>query len=395
MTDRVTTAASPERAAAFRFIVCLGVVSLFADMTYEGAYSGIGPFLSDLGVTAGLVGLISGFGEMVGASLRYFSGKFADRTRAYWPIVIAGYAMNLIAIPGLAFVHSWQMAALLIIAERTGKAIRGPARDVLLSEATGVVGHGKGFGIHAAMDQTGAIIGPLYVFYAVAKNHAFGPAFLTLGIPAILALASLLLARYYRPNKGTPPKPKADEPLTRVFWIYVIGSGLLATGFFDFPLLGFHFQHIGLFTPQTIPLLYAGAMGVVGLTAFICGLLFDRYGIWVLVIGILATMFALPLGFLGGPGSAALAVMCWAAGLGVQDATLRAGIAQVVSMNKRGHAFGAFNGVFGVMWFIGSAIMGQLYTRSLVGLVVFGLVFQIAAAAVFVYVHRPLERATA
>jgi predicted MFS family arabinose efflux permease len=229
----------------------------------------------------------------------------------------------------------------------------------------------------------------------VARTHAFGPAFLRLGIPAILALASLLLARYYRPNKGQPPKPKAPEPLTRLFWVYVGASGLLAVGFFDFPLLGFHFEHTKMFLPETIPLLYAGAMGVVGLTAYVCGNLFDRYGIWVLVIGVLATMFALPLGFLGGPVSAAIAVMCWAAGLGVQDATLRAGIAQAVSMNKRGHAFGAFNGVFGIMWFIGSAIMGQLYTRSLVALVVFGMTFQIAAAAVFVFVHRPLARAVA
>jgi predicted MFS family arabinose efflux permease len=245
------------------------------------------------------------------------------------------------------------------------------------------------------MDQTGAIIGPLYVAYSVARTHAFGPAFLRLGIPAILALASLLLARYYRPNKGHPPKPKVPEPLTKLFWVYVGASGLLAMGFFDFPLLGFHFEHTKMFTPETIPLLYAGAMGVVGLTAYICGNLFDRYGIWVLVIGVLATMFALPLGFLGGPVSAAIAVMCWAAGLGVQDATLRAGIAQAVSMNKRGHAFGAFNGVFGIMWFLGSAIMGQLYTRSLVALVVFGMTFQIAAAAVFVFVHRPLARAAA
>lgn len=387
----MTKTGSPERVAAFRFIVCLGIVSLFADMTYEGAYSGIGPFLNDLGVTAVLVGLISGFGEMVAASLRYFSGRFADRTRAYWPIVIAGYAMNLIAIPGLAFVHTWQMAALLIVAERTGKAIRGPARDVLLSEATGVVGHGKGFGIHAAMDQTGAIIGPLYVAYAVAKSHAFGPAFLRLGIPAVLALASLLLARYYRPNKGTPPKAATVEPLTRVFWVYVVGSGLLAVGFLDFPLLSFHFEHTRLFSPAVIPELYAAAMGVVGLTAFICGHLFDKYGIWVLVFGILVTMFALPFGFLGGPGLAAAGVMCWAAGLGVQDATLRAGIAQAVSMNKRGHAFGTFNGVFGVMWFAGSAVMGALYNWSLVALVVFGMSFQIASAAVFVFVHRPIE----
>ena len=386
--------ATIDRKAAYRFIVCLGIVSLFADMTYEGAYSGVGPFLSDLGVSAALVGFISGFGEMLGASLRYFSGRFADRTRAYWPIVIVGYAMNLIAIPGLAFVHSWQAAAVLIAIERTGKAIRGPARDVLLSEATQVVGHGKGFGIHAAMDQTGAIIGPLIVAWVVVRSHVFGPAFLALGGPAVLALVSLLLARYFRPDKGHPPKPKADEPLTRVFWIYVMASGLLACGFIDFTLLGYHFEHTGLFASATIPLLYAASNGVVGLTALVCGHLFDRYGIPVLVFGVLATMITLPLGFLGGTTGGVIAVLCWGAGMGVQDATLRSGIAQVVSMNKRGHAFGAFNGVFGVMWFIGSTIMGILYNSGmLLGLVAFGLVLQVVAAIIFAWLKRPLAAA--
>jgi MFS family permease len=380
-----------DRKAAYRFIVCLGIVSLFADMTYEGAYSGVGPFLNDLGVSAALVGFISGFGEMLAAGLRYFSGKFADRTRAYWPIVIVGYAMNLIAIPGLAFVHSWQGAALLIAIERTGKAIRGPARDVLLSEATQVVGHGKGFGIHAAMDQTGAIIGPLIVAWIVARSHVFGPAFLVLGGPAVLALVSLLLARYFRPDKGQPPKAATDTPLTRVFWIYVMASGLLACGFIDFPLLGYHFEHTGLFAPATIPLLYAVSNGIVGLTAFVCGTLFDRYGVTVLVFGVLATILTLPLGFLGGHTGGILAVLCWGAGMGVQDATLRSGIAQVVSMNKRGHAFGAFNGVFGVMWFIGSSVMGLLYNADRVlTLVAFGLVMQLAAAILFAWLRRPL-----
>src|SRR5262245_54491710 len=383
-----------DRKAAYRFIVCLGIVSLFADMTYEGAYSGVGPFLNDLGVSAALVGFISGFGEMLGASLRYFSGKFADRTRAYWPIVVVGYAMNLIAIPGLAFVHSWQGAALLIAIERTGKAIRGPARDVLLSEATQVVGHGKGFGIHAAMDQTGAIIGPLIVAWIVARSHVFGPAFLVLGGPAVLALASLLLARYFRPDQGHPPKTAKPEPLTRVFWIYVMASGLLACGFIDFPLLGYHFEHTGLFSPAMIPLLYAVSNGVIGLTAFICGTLFDRYGLSVLVFCVLATMLTLPLGFLGGHTGGILAVLCWGAGMGVQDATLRSGIAQVVSMNKRGHAFGAFNGVFGVMWFIGSGVMGLLYNADRVlTLVAFGLVMQMMAAIIFFWLRRPLAAA--
>lgn len=390
------TVSAENRKSAFRFIICLGIVSLFADMTYEGAYSGIGPFLTDLGVSATAVGVISGLGEMVAASLRYFTGKLADRTHAYWTFTIVGYAFNLIAIPGLAFVTTWQMAALLIIVERTGKAMRGPARDVLLSEATEVVGHGSGFGIHAVMDQTGAVIGPLIVAYVVARTHHFGPAFLQLGAPAVLALLALLLARYFRPNKGVPPKFKPPQPLTRLYWVYVLAAGILAMGFFDFTLLGYHFEKTALFSKDMIPLLYAGGMGVVGITAFVCGKLFDRHGIVVLVFGVLVTMLALPLGFLGGQIGGALAVACWAAGHGVQDATLRSGIAQVVSMNKRGSAFGAFYGVYGVMWFVGSAIMGLLYEHHLlVGLVVFGLVFQIASALIFFALRKPLAEAAA
>jgi hypothetical protein len=142
-----------QRASAIRFIVCLGVVSLFADVTYEGACSIIGPFLKDLGVTAAQVGLIAGLGEMLAASLRFFSGRFADRTHAYWTITIWGYALNLVAVPLLAFAGNWRMAALLVIAERTGKAVRGPARDVLLSEATNVVGHGQAGFLEVVTEQ--------------------------------------------------------------------------------------------------------------------------------------------------------------------------------------------------------------------------------------------------
>jgi MFS family permease len=384
------TVSTLERKDAFRFIVCLGLVSLFADMTYEGAYSGIGPFLMDLGISAAAVGFVSGLGEMVGASLRYVSGKLADRSHAYWTFTILGYAMNVIAIPAMAFVTTWQMAGLLVVMERTGKALRGPARDVLLSEATGIVGHGTGFGIHAAMDQTGAVVGPLIVAAVVAREHSFSPAFLLLAVPAVLALSSLLIAYMFRPKHARPPRLKAPQPLSRVFWTYALASGLLACGFLDFTLLGYHFEHTNLFSSKTIPLLYAGGMGIVGITALVCGRLFDRFGIPVLVIGILVTMLALPLGFLGGPIAGAIAVACWAAGHGVQDATLRSGIAQVVSMNKRGTAFGAFNGVFGVMWFFGSVIMGQLYDHSLVALVAFGLLFQATSAFIFLWLRRPL-----
>jgi len=372
-----------RRASALRFIVCLGIVSLFADMTYEGAHSIIGPYLKDLGATALQVAFIAGVGEMLGASLRYFSGRFADKTRAYWLITFSGYAMNVIAVPALAFAQNWQTAAILIVAERTGKAMRGPARDVLLSGATQEIGHGWGFGLHSIMDQTGAVIGPLLMVAAVARSHHFGPAFFWLLFPAIGTLLALTMAKVLNPDRLGKSKVTGTQVLPRVFWIYVAAAGLLACGFVDFPLLAYHFQSAGLSTAVEIPLLYAGAMAVNGLTALLFGRMFDRFGLNTLVIGIFISLIGLPLGFLFGSWGAIASVACWATGLGAQDACLRSGIATVVSMNKRGSAFGAFNGVYGVMWFLGSVVMGLLYSRSLGGLVAFGIVAQLASAIMF------------
>jgi predicted MFS family arabinose efflux permease len=378
------------RDAAIRFIICLGFVSLFADMTYEGAYSITGPFLKGLGATAVQVGFIAGFGEMIAASLRYFTGKFADRTRAYWSIVTFGYVLNLIAVPALAFAGNWQAAALLVVVERTGKAMRGPARDVLLSAATAEVGHGWGFGLHAAMDQTGAVLGPLLMVAAVAHFKGFSMAFLPLAVPAFLALTAIIVAHAVFPAHVIPPVPPPARELPGVFWKYVAAAGLLACGFVDFPLLSYHIQDRHLLSPEAIPLLYAGAMGVVGASALLAGRLYDRYGIVVLAWGILISMLSLPLGFLGGSTAVVFAVACWGIGIGIQDASLRSGIAQVVSMNKRGSAFGVFNGAYGVMWFAGSVVMGLLYSHSLASLVVFGMILQVAAAGWFFWLRKPL-----
>ncbi len=374
----------------------MGLVSLFADMTYEGAHGTIGPLMTDLGASVTAVAIIAGLGEMVAAGLRFFTGRLADRTHAYWTLAIAGYVMNLVSIPLLAFVTTWQQAALLIILERTGKAVRGPARDLLLSEATGKVGHGFGFGVHTVMDQTGACAGPLLMAVISAREGRLAPAFAWLAIPAALALLSIILARAVRPIRLDPPPVKTTPHMPAVFWPYIAASGLLACGFVDFPMVGAHFEANKVFTPSTIPLLYSLAMAVTGLTAFIFGRLFDKHGIVVLALGIGISVLALPFGFFGGAMGGVIAVLCWGTGLGVQDATLRAGIAQVVSMNKRGTAFGTFNGVYGVAWFAGSALMGVLYGYSIAAVVAFGVVAQLIAAVMFFRLRKPLaEAATA
>jgi len=272
------------------------------------------------------------------------------------------------------------------------ESIRGPARDVLLSEATAVVGHGWGFGLHAALDQTGAVIGPLIVAATVLKSHAFGPAFLGLALPAAAALVALLVARAWFPAQGAAaPRQIEQTQFPKIFWIYVGAAGLLACGFADFALLSYHFQKTKIFEgPAMIPVLYSGAMAVNAFTAPLFGRLYDRFGIVMLSIGTLISMLSLPLGFLGGPATAMVGVACWATGIGAQDAILRSGIAQVVSMNKRGSAFGAFNGVYGVMWFVGSAIMGLLYDHSITAVVSFGLILQLVSAMAFFWLRGRL-----
>jgi hypothetical protein len=165
---------------------------------------------------------------------------------------------------------------------------------------------------------------------------------------------------------------------------------MLALGYADFPVLAYHFQNTAVLAPATIPLLYAAAMGVEGLAALIFGKFFDRVGLGIFPLGIAISMAGLPLGFLGGPAGAIAAVGCWGIGMGAQDACLRSGIAQVVSMNKRGSAFGAFNGIFGVAWFLGSTVMGQLYDHSLMALVAFGMAAQLVAGVMFWRLRVPV-----
>jgi hypothetical protein len=376
------------RSRAFAFIVCLGVVSLFADMTYEGARSIVGPFLRGLGASAAAVGFIAGFGEMLAAGLRFFTGRLVDRTRAYWSMTILGYLLTVVAVPAMALAGNWKTAALLIVLERTGKSLRGPARDVLLSGATAAVGHGAGFGLHAAMDQTGAVLGPLLVMAAVARHGDFGPAFARLAFPGAAAIVALLLARAWNPTMPADPPSPPQQQLPRVFWKYVVAAGLLAFGFLDFALLSYHFQQSSTVAPQTIPLLYAAAMGVNGLAALILGRAFDKLGAKALAAGIAIGAAALPLALLGGHTGAIAGMLAWGVGLGAQDGCLRPAIAQVVSMNKRGSAFGIFSGIFGVAWFLGSGAMGLLYEHSLPAVVALGVAAQLAGAAVFLMCDR-------
>ena len=369
------------RRAAFVFVVLIGVVSLFADTTYEGARSIVGPYMLVLGSTATAVGIIAGFGELVGYGLRLVSGRISDQTRSYWTVTLVGYFINMLAVPLLALAGTWQVAAILIIAERAGKAIRNPARDAMLSHASSQIGRGWAFGLHEALDQTGAMAGPLLLALVLYLNGSYEEAFALLLVPAVLALSFLLVARasYPNPRDFEAEVVNLGEKLPSVFWLYLLGVGLVAAAYADFPLIAFHFKDASVASDSWTPVFYATAMGAAGATALVLGRLFDRVGIVALIGAFLVSSFFPFMVFYGGFAVAFVGIILWGIGLGAQESIMKAVVAHIVPSHRRASAFGMFDFGFGMMWFVGSALMGFMYDHSIAALVVFSMSLQILA----------------
>ncbi len=376
---------------ALKFIILLGIVSLLADMTYEGARSITGPYIAILGANAVIVGFVAGFGEFIGYALRLVSGYLSDKTRKYWAITITGYFINLLAVPLLALAGSWEIAAVLLIAERMGKAFRTPARDVMLSHACSEVGQGWGFGLHEAMDQIGAIMGPLIVAAVLFFNGSYQTSFAILLIPAVLALSVLVVSRFLYPNPHELEikTPKLEtKGFKHVYWIYMAAVALIALGFVDFPLIAFHFKNSLIVSDSLTPVFYAIAMGVDALAALVFGRLFDKIGLSIMIVVAVLSAFFAPLVFLGGFYLALIGIALWGIGLGAQESIMRAAIAGMSPVQRRGTAYGVFNTIFGVFWFIGSLTMGILYDISILYLVIFSIVAQLASVPLFMLIRK-------
>jgi MFS family permease len=373
---------------AIRFIVLMGLVSLFADVTYEGARSINGPFLAILGASGAAVGLIVGLGELCGYGIRTLSGITADRTRAYWSFTFIGYLINLLAVPALALAGNWQIAALFIVLERFGKGLRTPARDAMLSFATKQVGRGFGFGLHEALDQIGAIIGPLLVSAILFYQHHYEVAFACLAIPALGALSILVAARisFPRPEEMEVERKKLETTgYPAKFWIYVLAVSFVGAGFIDFALLAYHFQKGAVLSRTWIPLIYAFAMAVDGLSALWMGKIFDVRGISLLTIITLITSLFAPLILLGGFWMILIGIMLWGISLGAQESIMRSYIAVLIPPHKRAAAYGILYLGFGVFWFLGSWAIGALYDFSLIGAVLFSMAAQCIGAILLLF----------
>lgn len=388
-TSAANTAYTPRQALSF--VLAFGIVSLFADMSYEGMRGIAGPFLASLGATGLAVGLIAGVGELAGYMLRLFSGRFADSTRAYWPITLSGYVVQMAAVPAMALAGNWWVAAGLIIIERAGKAIRNPPRDAMLSRAGETIGHGWAFGLHEALDQIGAMAGPVIAFLVLAHHGDYRAAFAWLLLPSLMTLLLVFGVRLRFGMLGKIARPHDDtqnQPLSKAFWFYAAAATLTAFGFADFTLMSYHFGKAGIVSGDMIALFYAASMLADGAASLAFGRWFDKAGLKVVYGGIVLGISVAPLSFLGGWWGAALGTLLWGACLGVHESVMAAAVASLVPLHARARAYGIFTAVFGTAWFLGSAALGALYDVSLLALVLVATLAQLAAAL-------PLARAVA
>jgi MFS family permease len=379
---------------AVKFVLLIGVVSFFADFCYEGSRSIAGPFLGLLGASGAVVGTVAGLGEFLGYGLRLISGPLSERSQKFWPITLAGYFVQLLSIPLLALAPNWQVAALLILTERIGKATRNPPRDVMLSHAVKEIGYGWGFGLHEAMDQAGALAGPLVLAAIIFYRGDYRLAFAVLLFPALVALGLLVAARllYPRPEELAPRSPEAGgKGLPRIFWIYLAGAALVAAGFADFQLIAFHFSQAGTLSAYWVPIAYSIAMACGGLGSLVFGRMFDRTGIGVLVPLTLLSAFFAPLVFLGGFWAVLAGSALWGLGMGVHESIVPAAVATMVPAERRGSAYGFFTAGYGIAWFAGSAVMGMLYDRSVTAVVIFCVALEVAAIPVIVTVRKQMR----
>jgi predicted MFS family arabinose efflux permease len=377
---------------ALQFVVIVGVVNFFADMTYEGGRSIVGPYLGTLGASAAIIGFVAGFGELVGFGLRSVTGYFADKTHRYWTFAFVGYAVNMLAVPALALAGNWPLAAALVVAERTGRAIRKPSMEAMLSQAGKSIGHGWVFGLNEALDQTGATLGPLIAAFILYRRGGYPHAFAVLLVSAVLCLATLVVALLFQRKTGAIQHGRADSEkhasFSRAYWLYVAAGALVAAGFADFSLIAFHFQHNQTVSRDVIPVFYAVAMATGAISAPIFGKLLDKLGLPVLLVAFGVSAFFAPFVFLAGARGELIGMVLWGMGLGAQDACLKGTLSSIVPGGKRSTGFGIFDTWFGVAWFAGSAIMGLLYERSILALVIFSVVLQLFALPLFAFADR-------
>lgn len=366
----------------FKFVLLMGIVSLLGDITYEGARSVIGAYLATFGISALMLGFVIGFGEFLGYGLRILFGHFADKSKRYWAFTFAGYAL-ILSIPVIALTDYAVIIILLLILERLGKALRSPSRDALISFATAKIGRGMAFGIHEAIDQIGAFLGPLIFFVVLHFGYGYKEGFLLLFIPTLLMLSVLGVAK--KNYVGEEVQKKEEKKLEKSFWLYTAFTIFAVAGLVNFQLLAFHFKLNQVFSDEAIPVLYALVMGVDAISALLIGKAYDKIGLKCLALIPILTPISVALSIDAHP---ILGLVLIGSIIGMQESVMRAGVAEISGVGKRATAYGILNTGLGLGFFFGSLLMGYLYDLSPKYLLLFSLSVEIVALCVLMLVIK-------
>lgn len=393
---------------AMIFIILFGIVSLFSDMTHEGASSIRGAYMSLLGASAGAIGFVSGLGELIGYSMRYVFGKLTDKTKRYWLMTIAGYVLDVLAVPALALVgeHGWIAACGLLIIQRMGKAIKKPAKDTIMSFAASQEGLGKSFGIQEVLDQIGAFLGPVLLYIVMlfktegSTFEIYSRCFAVLAVPGAITILLLLITKYKFPNpENFEPEEKKFTPfkVKKEFIFYIAGISLFAFGFIDYSIIIMHVSKTytnisaqltetsSLVNSGTLPLLYAGAMLVDAVAALVFGLMYDKKGVKALAWStVISAPFAILVFGTKSTSALLLGIALWGVGMGAQESILKAAVTKMVPKSSRATGYGVFECSFGVFWFLGSWLLGVLYDISIPAMITVSVVSQLAAIPLYI-----------
>lgn len=370
----------------------MGLVNLFADVTYEGGGALNGPFLGSLGATAAAISIIAGLGECLGYAIRSVAGSIADKTGKHWLVTFVGYAINLLAVPAMALAPNWQVAAALVLAERVGRGIRKPTVEAMLSYTTGKAGRGWVYGVNTALDETGATIGPLLMALVLFLKGSYQLAYALLLTSSVAAIATLAIARSTFPlpshleDRGAKTAP--TKRFTASYWLYMGAGALFAAGLTSFELISYHLSASGSIAPPLVPVLLALATAGGVVASLVFGKLYDRLGIGIVVGAVCLSALFPPLIFLGGFWIVLAGMFLWGIGYATQDTLIKALIAGVLPEGRRSTAFGIFYLGYGGGWLMGSVIMGLLYEHSRPALIAFAVAAQLASVPLFVLAAR-------
>ena len=386
-----------RQVTALRFIVWFGVVSAVSDFVYEGARSVIGPFLGHLGASAAVVGLVTGIGEAVALVFRLVTGRLADRTGRPWPQTIVGYALTMLCVPLISLSSGLATASLLYNGERFGKAVRTPARDIMLAHASAAVGRGKAFGLHEALDSAGGLLGPLMIAAVIALGGGYRLSFALLAIPGVVALVVLARLRAavpdpieYDPNAlvSEAKRLRLDTHLPPRFWLYSAFSAATMLGFSTWAVLAYHLTKQHIVDASVVPVLYAVALGTAGIAAITFGRVYDTVGMRGLVVVPFAGALVPWFSFSHSVVAVVVGAVLWGGAVGVHESTMRAAVTDLVPQARRGAGFGTYTAIYGLAWLVGAAGIGVLYSHGRVAIGVTIGAVQLVALGLFVPLLR-------